>query len=65
MKVLNIRENKINDEVADALAQSIPKIQTLGLMECSLTTIGWKSVFSGIAKLDEKVLIVFIGLRSV
>ena len=58
MEDLELSRNEISDEAAVVLAQSSHKIQILGLWNCSLTTIGWKSVFSGIAKLDEKVILV-------
>ena len=58
MKKLDLDSNEINDEAAVALAQSSHKIQSLRLWKCSLSTIGWKSIFSGIAKLDEKVILV-------
>ena len=58
MKHFSLVGNEISDETAVALAQCSHKIQSLDLRKCSLTTIGWKSVFTGIAKLDEKVILV-------
>ena len=58
MEKLELFQNEISDEAAHALAKCCHKIQTLRLFGRSLTTIGLISVFSGVANLDEKVIIV-------
>lgn len=55
MKILILKKNEMNDEVALALAQCSHNIEQLYLSDCSLTIIGWKTVFSRLANTNEKV----------
>ena len=54
MNQLRIVGSHIDDEAALALGQCSHKIQRLFLIGCSLTTIGWTSVFSAVANMEEK-----------
>ena len=54
MNRLTIDESDIDDEAALALGQCSHKLQHLVLRRCNLTTIGWKSVFSGVDNIEEK-----------
>ena len=58
MNQLSIIASDIDDEAALALGQCSHKIQHLYLSGCNLTTIGWTSVFSAVAKMEEKASVV-------
>ena len=55
MNKLNLECKEIDDEAAISLAQCSHNIEHLSLKDCSLTAIGWKTVFSGLANTNEKV----------
>ena len=55
MEELSLYSCEISDDATLALAQCSHNIQRLQLNDCNLTTIGWKSVFDGVADMNEKV----------
>ena len=54
MNQLTIDNSFIDDEAALALGQCSHKIQLLDFLRCNLTTIGWTSVFSAVANMENK-----------
>ena len=56
MKKLQLYDITIDDESALALSQCCHKVEHLIMKNCNLTTIGWKTVFDGIANIQDKVI---------
>ena len=55
MEKLSLRKIDLNDEAALALSQCSHKLQRFEMFKCSLTPIGWTTLFGGLTVMQDKV----------
>ena len=56
MEKLSLDEIHLNDKAALALSQCSHKLQRLKMFGCSLTPIGWTTLFGGLTVMQDKVI---------
>ena len=60
---MDLVENEVTDEAALSLANGLSSIDALVVSGCSLTTNGFKALFTKIATLSKKVFNIYVHLR--